>query len=61
MRLPCDKDTPVDKMIHYLTDFYIDKFNLTKAKFDNYNENAYYSFYGMEKKRAKGKETKMGN
>ena len=61
MRLPQtpDKERPVRKMIHYLTDYYAMKeFDLTPVPFSNYNDNAFYNFYG-ETTKISGKSSKF--
>jgi hypothetical protein len=49
MRLPQtpDKERPISQLIHYLSDFYaLKRFNLTPVPFSNYDDNAFYNFYG---------------
>ncbi len=45
--LPPDNSRPIDKSIHYLTDFYAQtQFKLEQVPFSNASNNAYYRFYG---------------
>ena len=49
MRLPLPpwKERPICETIHYLTDYYAEKkFNIEPVPFNNFNENAFYNFYG---------------
>ena len=48
MRLPCSADTEVKKMIHFLTDYYGDLFQLTRLPFVNSDKNAFLKFYNAE-------------
>ena len=53
MRLPQtpDKDRPISELIHYLTDFYaLKRFQLNPVPFSNFNDNAFYNFYGQSTK-----------
>ena len=54
MRLPCSATTAVSDMTHFLTDTYIDKFNLEIEEFLNYNENAFLKFYNEPATPVKG-------
>ena len=54
MRLPCSFNTDIEKMTHYLTDYYGQLFGLTRLPFVNFDENAYLKFYDAEKIRIKG-------
>ena len=45
MRLPNRKDDP--NKIHFLSDFYISKFELPLASFKNSDEDAFVKFYNM--------------
>lgn len=52
MRLPnkpCDENK-----IHFLPDFYINRFKLPVVPFNNYDENAFLKFYDMKPMTIKG-------
>ena len=51
MRIPQkpDQKRPIDDMIHYLTDYYaMREFKLTPVPFSNYDQDAFYKFYGIK-------------
>ena len=49
MRLPSSWNTPTDKTIHFLTDYYGDIFKLKKLEFLNTDEAAYLKFHNKDK------------
>ena len=53
MRLPCRPKDP--NKTHFLSDFYIQKFQLPVVDFVNENENGFLKFYNMPKVRMCGK------
>lgn len=56
MRLPCPIKTKEqgEITIHFLTDYYINKFKLPKAKFVNVDDNGLLKFYNETPIRMKG-------
>ena len=46
---PPQKDRPIADMIHYLTDYYaLREFGVTPVPFSNYDQDAFYQFYGQQ-------------
>ena len=57
MRLPCRPEDP--NKTHYLSDFYVQKFELEVVDFVNENTNGFLKFYNMPKIRMEGRPLKV--